>query len=351
MKIPFYKMTTPENQTTMAFKAISGFINSLSDMFGEENMGLLLYNHLLSKTKQEHTSSIEKHINIFRKFCISNRDAIMTEKIEDIEDGIISYSEKVQFDLKHVFSKSDKATQNILWRHILTISALVDPTGKAKQILKDKKDAGNETNFLSGFLDKIESSVNPDANPLEALGSVMSSGVLNDLIGEVGNGMKDGSLDMEKLVGSAQDIVSGMTGKDIDFKKVMEPLSKDMDENPGKPPDFAKMMSGILGPESGEIGEMMNSILSGGKDGEPPDFAKMMSGMMGGAQGGDAPDFAKMMSGMMGGAQGGDAPDFAKMMSGMMEQLSEKKPLLEIQDSSKSKSGNNKKKKNKGKKK
>ena len=306
-------MSTLETQTNMAYKAISGFVSSLSEMFGEDNMNILLYNHLLSKTKPEHETSINKHIMIFREFCIVNRDAITAESIDDISDGKISYSEKVWIDLKHVFSLSDAATKRVMWTHILTISALVDPTGKAKQILKNKKDQSNETNFLSGFLDKVESKVDPKADPLSALNSVLSSGVLTDLIGEVGNGMKDGSLNMEKLMGSAQDIVSGITGKDVDIKKIMEPMAN---AEPGQPPDIGKMMSSIMGPESGELGKLMSGLMggAGGADGAPPDIAKMMSGLMGGGADGAPPDMAKLMSGLMGGGADGAPPDMAKLM-------------------------------------
>ena len=265
---------TPEDMNGLAFKVISSFINSLSHVFGHEDMGVLLYSHLLSKITKEHVGAIDKNVTVFRDFCVTNRDAIADQNIDDFKMEMVEYSDKVKFNIKDIFGLADVQTTKVIWTHLLTISAVVDPTGKAKSILKSRHDT-KEGNFISGFLDKVEGSVNPNASPMEALSGMMSSGLLGNLIGDIGNGINDGTLDMEKLMGSAQDIVSNMTGKDVDFKKVINDNSGD-----GSSPDIAKIMGDILGGDSGEFG----------------DIAKMMSGLMGGgAEGGAPPDLAKIM--------------------------------------------------------
>jgi hypothetical protein len=309
-------MTSSEDMNSLAFKVISSFINSLSEVFGQDDMGVLLYNHLLSKTTKEHVVSIEKNVLLFRDFCVTNRDAIADRNIDAFKVEMIEYSEKVKFNIKDIFGLADEHTTKIIWTHLLTISAVVDPTGKAKSILKAKHDT-SEGDFISGFLDKVEKNVDVNASPMEAINRMMSSGLLGNLIGDIGNGVSDGSLDMEKLMGSAQDIVTNLTGKDIDFKKMMN------DAEGGAQPDISKIMGDILGSDSSEFGEiskMIGGLMSGGDGGAPPDLAKMMSGLMSGGDGGAPPDLAKMMSGLMSGGDGGAPPDLAKIMGELSSQ-------------------------------
>ena len=87
----------------------------------------------------------------------------------------------------------------------------VDPSGEARQILKQVKSQGNEVDFLSDMIGKIEKNVDSNANPMEAISSMMSSGIFNDLIGGMGSGIEDGSLDLGKLMGTVQKMVSKMS--------------------------------------------------------------------------------------------------------------------------------------------
>ena len=271
----------------IAFKAISSFIKELDSTFGNDQHSLKLYQHLISKTTFSHTVAIAYHISIFRDFCVLNRDAItaMDDKLINQESYKITYSEKVSVDLKSIFLIADNDVKKVLWKHILTISAIVDPNGKAKQILLSKKSLSKEGEFISGILDKIESSVDPKGNPLDAIQGIMSSGVLSDLVNGMGSGLKDGTLDIGKLINSVQGLVTGMKDSDNDSTS----------------PDIGKLMSG-----------MMKGLGGGEGEDTPPDFGKMMGAIMGGQGEGVPPDFGKMM----GGQEEQPSPDIENMMNG-----------------------------------
>jgi hypothetical protein len=232
----------------------------------------------------------------------------MDDKLIDDSSCKIEYSEKVTINIKSIFSVADADVKKVLWRHLLTISAIVDPTGKAKQILLSTKDSGKEGQFISNILDKIETSVDPNSNPMDAVQSIMSSGVFTDLMSGMGSGLQDGSLDIGKLMSSVQGMVSGMEGS-----------------GGGKTPDIGNMMGKMMGGQGEgappDIGKMMGAMMGGQGDGAPPDIAKMMGAMMGGQGDGAPPDIAKMMGAMMGGQGDGAPPDIAKMMGKMMEGL------------------------------
>ena len=263
----------------IAFKAISNFTKSLSEIFGTKQRSLKLYAHLINKTTISHNKPIQKHIEAFRIFCIDNRDAIIEKNIEKLSNIKIVYSNRVYINIQEIFNNSDEETNNIIWNHILTISALVDPGGKAKQILKEnsKNDSKNEANFLSDIIGKIDEHTDINDDPMKTVSSIMQSGVFTDLIQGMGNGLEDGSLDIGKLMGTVQNML-GSLNVDIpdnnqtegtpsvpDLSGMMNMLNNIQDNNnpinpinPNNPintnnqPDLSGMMN-MMGPMLGAL--------------------------------------------------------------------------------------------------
>ena len=109
---------------------------------------------------------------------------------------------------------ADRDTKNVILEYLLTISALVDPTGKAKDILK-KDEKSKEADFLTNMIEKVEENVNINSsNPLDAVTSIMSSGIFTELLGSMNTGLQDGSLDLGKLVGTVEKLCNTMSPKD-----------------------------------------------------------------------------------------------------------------------------------------
>lgn len=232
---------TLTNLNLISFKAINSFVTAINDVFEEKNKGVQLYAHLLKKTTLDHEVAITKHHELFKNFCIENRDAIETKTVSSLVNTEIVYSDKVKFDIIDVFKLEDPDVINIAWKHILTISATVDTAGQAKRVLKDNvstADNGNEVDFLGNIIGKIEESIDPDTPPLEAISSIMKSGVFTDLITGMGNGLQDGSIDLGKLMGGVQkmmgDINSDSSGGGIDMASMMSMMGA-----PKPPPDIS----------------------------------------------------------------------------------------------------------------
>lgn len=250
------------SDTSLAcFKAISNFTSELGEVFSKKQRSLKLYCRLINKTTIVHDRSIKKHIDSFRSFCVTNKDAIMSKEVDNLTMCKISYSQRVFIDMVEIFKLADKETTSMIWEHLLYISAIVDPAGKAKEILKKNLEEGKagrgETNFLTDIIDKVEQHVDPDANPMEAVSSIMKSGIFTDLIGGMNSGLSDGSLDLGKLMGAVQ----GMVGQ--------------LGEKTGGDPQAEGAMN--------MLNTMMNGMSAGGNgSGNPPDLAGMMSGMMSG---------------------------------------------------------------------
>lgn len=270
----------------ITFKAISNFTNCLEEVFGLDHRFLKLYAHLINKTQIAHEKPILKHIEAFRTFCVSNRDAIESKEYKKFEMKSITYSDRVYIDMDIIFSGADRETSVIIWKHLLTISALVDPTGKAKQLLKESSKSsknGLEANFLSNIIEKVEENVDPNANPMEAVTSIMQSGVFQELVTGMGEGLQNGDLDLSKLMGTVQTMVGG--------------LSQDSDGSNKGSEDVMNMMNTMM--SNMQAGQ--NSPDNNGEQQPMPDIANIMN-MVGPMLGALNTNGGGMPGGMPGGA-------------------------------------------------
>jgi hypothetical protein len=287
----------------MTFKAISNFTKDLGEFFASKQHSLRLYCRLINKTTLSHEKSIHKHINSFRTFCIKNRDAIKLKDIKLIDTNFkkISYSEKVYIDMVEIFKLADNDTQLVIWKHLLFLSALLDPAGKAKDILKNNITSSNdkENDFLCDIISKVEQNVNPAASPLEAVSSIMKSGVFNDIIGNMNKGFEDGSLNLGKLMNSVQNIVNKIddsstpTNNSDSSMNIINTMLGNLLKNDGSSssPDLNSMLGPILNSltnkndgssSSPDLNSMLGPILNSltnkndGSSSSPPDLNSML---------------------------------------------------------------------------
>lgn len=206
-------MNASNDSVIISFNSISNFITELGQEFKTKYKPVKLYCHLIKKTNLSHNKAILKHVECFRVFCVENREAFRVKSVANLK-GKITYSSRVYIDIKVILEASDKDTQEVIWNHLLCISALVDPAGKAKDILRKNLEEGktgaDETDFLANIISKVEANVKPDSDPMAAVSSIMSSGIFTDLIGGMQSGLSSGKLDIGKLLGAVQGMVSSM---------------------------------------------------------------------------------------------------------------------------------------------
>jgi effector-binding domain-containing protein len=219
-----------EENLMMSFKSICNFVKALNEVFGERCPSLQLYSHLLEKTGLIHEEPIKRHIGLFRNFCkenelfIINKDYVSFKSMSTMR-ATIQYSDKVFIPMKTVFELADKEELETIYVHLLTISAVVVPNSKAKKVLKNLKKSssssssaegkggGNPTEFLANIFKKISENVNMDAsNPMEMMTSLMSSGVLTDIMGMFNDSMGEGSMDLTKLMSTLMSMMSMFSG-------------------------------------------------------------------------------------------------------------------------------------------
>jgi hypothetical protein len=203
------------NNTKTSFRAIKSFVKDAASIFGDDFHELKLYNHLLEKTNDEkHSVAISKHLDVFSDFCIKQRKALLEKNIFYLENVKITYSPKIFIDIGAIIKSTDDDTRNAIWKHLLTISALLDPAAKAKEILKN--DVSNESNLITDIINKVEANIeiNENTNPLDAVSTLMNSNVFGDLISGMNSKLQDGSIDLSKLLGTVEQLCSNMEGGD-----------------------------------------------------------------------------------------------------------------------------------------
>lgn len=212
-----------DDKTALAFNTICNFIRDLNASFGNKQKSLMLYGHLIEKTGLIHMEPVKKHISIFKAFVQANEDAIEKRNKKLFKTGKIMYSERVAIDLLGVFQMCDRDEESVIWNHLLTISAVLDPNSNAKKVLKEMRETkstpsgaggGMEDNFLKNIIDKIGNEISThdgeDLNPMQMIGSMMSSGVLNDVFQSLSTGMNDGNMDLGKMMASMQGLMQNL---------------------------------------------------------------------------------------------------------------------------------------------
>lgn len=202
-----------DDNTALRFNTICNFIRDLNESFGGRQKSLMLYGHLIEKTGLIHIDPVKKHIQIFQNFVKENEDAIVNKDKKLFKNPRIVYSDKVAIDLNEILRMSDREEEKVIWTHLLTITAILNPESKAKQVLKEKPD--KEDNFLKNIMEKIgeqvQSTDGQEVNPMQMIGNMMSSGVFNDIFQGLSGGVNDGELDMGKMMNSMQGMMSSMT--------------------------------------------------------------------------------------------------------------------------------------------
>lgn len=210
-------MPTVSENTLLMFKYICNFIYDLNEVFGKEKgvKSLVLYAHLVEKTGIMHEEPIKKHVSLFYDFIKQNEDAIVSQDVTQLNPSVIQYSDKVFIDIAEIFDKSDREEKPIVWKHLLTLAAVLDPSSQAKKLLKEEQDrkkekgeSGNEENFLSNLIDKVGSQIDPNvSSPTDMMNNILQSGVFNDLVGSMNDGISTGNLDLNKMIGTLQNMI------------------------------------------------------------------------------------------------------------------------------------------------
>jgi hypothetical protein len=230
MQSQISKKTSGKDLT--AFQTILDFVTNLQDFFGNTKHSavrpLNLYHRLISKMSFKDDELILKHIEVFKDFCVRNREQIREQNIK-LAIAKIIFSDRIYIDMEYIFKKADDDTTKVIWEYILAISAYVDPENKTKELLKSLKEKSGEGDFLANMIETIGTQMNSSDgnmdNPMAMVGSLMNSDMLKTMMGSMNENLDNGNLDLGKLMGAMSGIVENVKGE---IEKSDDPMLKSM---------------------------------------------------------------------------------------------------------------------------
>jgi len=212
-------------QTEKIFFKFYDFVNDLNEVFGEKMKSVKMYFVLINslRTKYEESNEkyfeqIKKHVDVLTEFLVVNKDAIFTQKVENIFQKNLTFSERIFIDLELVLRHSDE--QSAIWKHLLLLSSLVDPESRAKEVLKKVLEDDSPENRMiknisktledSNFAEKMQG-MNP-SNPMEMMSALSSSGMLGSIMNTM-NGSSLQDVDPKKLINTMRGMLDAISSQ------------------------------------------------------------------------------------------------------------------------------------------
>lgn len=206
-----------------AFGAIVHFVNDLWEVFGSKNAtsGLALYHRLIGRIGLSEIDNIKKVVDGFNEFLLSHENSIVNNKLENIPRGVsIKYggSDKIQIEVQKFIYQSDPTTKEIIRQHLLTISTILNPKKeKIAQLEKRINELNIDTStkegkFITGIMDKAKTSMTnvSTEDPMQAMMSIFQSGIIQEMVVGLQQGVGSGEMNMQSLLGTMQSAIGSM---------------------------------------------------------------------------------------------------------------------------------------------
>lgn len=218
-----------------AFSAITTFITDLWEVFGtKQTSPLALYRRLTEHITFSNTEGIMKAVSGFQTFFKSHEALLVSNKLNELPVGtVINYHDgKLAFiEIQKFLHKSDEGTKNVIREHLLTIRALLDPsTDKIAELtaatnaakLNDMAQGTGEMNistdtkegqFVNDIMQRTRetmSNVSNLDNPMMAMMELIKSGVVNDMVSGLQQGVGSGDMDINRLFTTMQKAIGSI---------------------------------------------------------------------------------------------------------------------------------------------
>lgn len=213
----------PVDSSTKKINLIYEFVKSLNDTY-PKNKPIALYARLL-----ERNMSTDKHrqqqFRAFRTFLIKNTDAIAQMNVSALVYKKIAFAPNVFIDVESFLKDDSPDFQRTVWQYLCGLNMLFFPSNHSKELYKRTltltQQLGTadsmEGQLVEKAFDKIQN-ILPDVesagdNPMSVLGTLLSSGAIGELMGDLQSGIASGQMDTRKLLNMAQTVLSNLNSQ------------------------------------------------------------------------------------------------------------------------------------------
>lgn len=219
------------------FDEIKTFVSELHDVFGKKLKEVALYNRLLSKTNQEDTEFVQRHIKAFQTFFNQNPDYLDNKNLSN--NASIQYSNNVYLPIRKILNRSDHSSHDAIYKHLALIYGMINiqqekaldyyknaSTKQEGDIMDDFQNNilenlnlpdNKETRFLKETMGSIAQHVDVN-DPMGSVSNLMQGDFFNGFLGNLQNRLSEGDLDVNNLLSS----ISGLITNQMDEKTMSQ---------------------------------------------------------------------------------------------------------------------------------
>jgi len=201
-----------------AFNGVKFFVDDLWFLYGDNSTPspINLYKRLLSKVDSGDTEVVNKFLNGFKYFLSTYEKQIVEGRLLDIPKGVrVNYgdSKRVYLEIQKYIYKADDTTRLAIKQHLLTISAILDPSKEKLDQLDENKiedfgidESTPEGRLFGDIMYQTREAMNgvDSSNPTIALMTLMKSGVISNMVNTLQNKAESGEIDIQSLIGTMQ---------------------------------------------------------------------------------------------------------------------------------------------------
>lgn len=223
LNMDMFSIPPPSNEhgsrTGKIFKAICEFADQLNDAFGKDDPSINKFYRILLKTSIANRKVVNRHVEVFNLFLVENRDSILSKTHSMFSVPRIVLTDRIGMDMKDIIEKADEPTRTIIWQHLYNIMFVINPNDLVvKNELKTSisNNATRENKFLKDTFSKFEdvmknSGDSAQKDPMAMMSGLLQSGFLNDMIGNISNGVNKGDLNIKSLISNVQHLLGNLS--------------------------------------------------------------------------------------------------------------------------------------------
>jgi hypothetical protein len=203
------------------FNAIKEFTEQLNDVFGKEDVNVNKVYRIIWKTSMSNQKVVKSHVTMFHDFVTKNYNQIINKEYQSFTVSSIQLTDRIGMDLSAILSKADESNRLIIWQHLYNIIFLFNPDDLVvKEKLNSAVNKSPESEFLGDTFKKFEevmksSEASGQKDPMAMMSGLLQSGFLNDMIGNINNGVNKGDLNIKSLINNVQGLLTNLS-KTID---------------------------------------------------------------------------------------------------------------------------------------
>lgn len=206
------------SRNTKIFKAINEFADQLNDAFGKDDVNVNKVYRILVKTSLTNRKVVNRHLVIFHDFLEKNRMPILAKSHDDLQLDRIELTERIGMNMRDVIEKADESTRKVIWQHLLNIMYIYDPEdtmvkSELKKMISESDTRENKflMDTFNKFEDVMKTTTDDKKDPMAMMSGLMQSGFLNDMIGNINNGVSKGDLNIKGLISTVQNLLGNLS--------------------------------------------------------------------------------------------------------------------------------------------